>query len=73
MARIEKYRTQRAPHYGKVRGGAAVLLIAWFALFPAPAHAFVAAGDGIFPGTLIPPQIAPTDEAYILSLVLSPM
>src|SRR5207247_345622 len=28
-------------------------------------HAFVAAGDRVFPGTLILPQIAPTDEAYM--------
>jgi hypothetical protein len=40
-------------------------LTAWFAALPASAHAFVAAGDRVFPGTLILPQIAPTDEAYI--------
>src|ERR1700756_5514861 len=39
--------------------------MAWFATFSAAAHAFVSAGDRIFPGTLILPQIAPTDEAYI--------
>jgi len=41
------------------------LLIASFALFSIPAHAFVSAGDRMFPGTLILPQIAPTDETYI--------
>jgi hypothetical protein len=62
---IETHRTQRGPNTGRVRGSAAALLIAGLALLPAPAHAFVAAGDRIFPGTLILPQIAPTDEAYI--------
>jgi hypothetical protein len=62
---IETHRTQRGPNTGRVRDSAAALLIAGLALLPAPAHAFVAAGDRIFPGTLILPQIAPTDEAYI--------
>src|SRR5215471_18834875 len=62
---IESHRAQRGLNCGKVRGGAIALLIACFALLPAPAHAFVAAGDRVFPGTLILPQIAPTDEAYI--------
>jgi hypothetical protein len=62
---IETHRTQRGPNTGRVRGSAVALLIAGLALLPAPAHAFVAAGDRIFPGTLILPQIAPTDEAYI--------
>jgi hypothetical protein len=44
---------------------AVLLLIASFVLFPVSAHAFVAAGDRVFPATLILPQIAPTDEAYI--------
>ena len=56
---------KRGPNRGRVRGGATALLIAYIALFPASAHAFVAAGDRVFPGTLILPQIAPTDEAYI--------
>jgi hypothetical protein len=62
---IETHPTRRAPNTGKVPGSAVALLIAGFALLPAPAHAFVAAGDRVFPGTLILPQIAPTDEAYI--------
>jgi hypothetical protein len=45
--------------------GPVLLLIISFLLLPIPAHAFVAAGDRVFPGTLILPQIAPTDEAYI--------
>jgi hypothetical protein len=45
--------------------GAVLRLIAFFVLLPVPAHAFVSAGDRVFPGTLILPQIAPTDEAYI--------
>jgi hypothetical protein len=48
-----------------VRSGSVPLLIVWFSLVCSPAYAFVAAGDRIFPGTLILPQIAPTDEAYI--------
>src|SRR5260370_24381405 len=62
---IEKQRIQRGPNCGRVRGGAAALLMTYIALSPGPAHAFVAAGDRIFPVTLILPQIAPTDEAYI--------
>jgi hypothetical protein len=63
---IESHRTERGgPNTGKVRGSAVALLIAGLALLSAPVHAFVAAGDRIFPGTLILPQIAPTDEAYI--------
>jgi hypothetical protein len=62
---IETHPTRRAPNTGKVPGSAVALLIAGFALLPAPAHAFVSAGDRVFPGTLILPQIAPTDEAYI--------
>ena len=62
---IETHPTRRAPNTGKVPGSAVALLIAGFALLPAPADAFVAAGDRVFPGTLILPQIAPTDEAYI--------
>jgi hypothetical protein len=62
---IEKHRIQRGPNCSKVRIGAVPLLIAWFAVFPAPAHAYIAAGDRVFPGTLILPQIAPTDETYI--------
>jgi hypothetical protein len=65
VVRIEKYRTQRGPNCRKVRGSAVGLFITCIALSPGPAHAFVAAGDRIFPGTLILPQIAPTDEAYI--------
>jgi hypothetical protein len=65
MVRIGKHRTQRGTNCGKVRGGAVALFITYIALSPGPAHAFVAAGDRIFPGTLILPQIAPTDEAYI--------
>jgi hypothetical protein len=65
VVRIEKYRTQRGPNCRKVRGGAVALFITYITLSPGPAHAFVAAGDRIFPGTLILPQIAPTDEAYI--------
>jgi hypothetical protein len=59
------HRTQLRPNRSKLRIRAVVLLIASFALFPVPAHAFVSAGDRVFPGTLILPQIAPTDEAYI--------
>jgi hypothetical protein len=62
---IETHPTRRAPNTGKVPGSAVALLIAGFALLAAPAHAFVSAGDRVFPGTLILPQIAPTDEAYI--------
>jgi len=62
---IETHRTERGPHTGKVRGSAVALLVVGLALLPAPVHAFVAAGDRMFPGTLILPQIAPTDEAYI--------
>ena len=65
MVCIEKHRIQRGPKRGRAGGGAVALLIASIALLPAPAHAFVAAGDRVFPGTLILPQIAPTDEAYI--------
>jgi hypothetical protein len=60
----EMHRIQRRPNRSRLRIGAS-LLIASFALFPVPAHAFVAAGDRVFPGTLILPQIAPTDETYI--------
>lgn len=60
----EMHRIQRRPNRSRLRIGAS-LLIASFALFPVPAHAFVAAGDRMFPGTLILPQIAPTDETYI--------
>ena len=63
--RIEKRRIKHGPNDSRVRIGAVLLLTAWFATFPAPADAFVAAGDRVFPGTLILPQIAPTDEAYI--------
>ena len=62
---IEKHRIQRGPDCVRIRGSAVALLIAGLALLPAPVHAFVAAGDRVFPGTLILPQIAPTDEAYI--------
>ena len=62
---IETNATRGGPNTCKFRGSAIALLIGGFALLPAPAHAFVAAGDRIFPGTLILPQIAPTDEAYI--------
>src|SRR5438045_2034502 len=48
-----------------VRSRALLLPVAWFATFSGAAHAFVAAGDRVFPGILILPQIAPTDEAYI--------
>src|SRR6266851_2573916 len=65
MVCIEKHRIQRGLNCGRAGGGAVALLIASIALFTAPAHAFVAAGDRVFPGTLILPQIAPTDEAYI--------
>ena len=60
----EMHRIQRRPNRSRLRISAS-LLIASFALFPVPAHAFVAAGDRMFPGTLILPQIAPTDETYI--------
>ena len=53
------------PSCGRVRAGGVALLIGCIALSPASAHAFVAAGDRVFPGTLILPQIAPADEAYI--------
>jgi len=56
---------KRGQNCGRVRGGAVALLIAYIALFTTSARAFVAAGDRVFPGTLILPQIAPTDEAYI--------
>jgi hypothetical protein len=62
---IETHRTERGPNTGKVRGSAVAFSIAGLALLPAPVHAFVAAGDRVFPGTLILPQIAPTDEAYL--------
>jgi hypothetical protein len=62
---IEKHRIQHGPNCSRVRIGVVLLLTAWFATFPAPVHAFVATGDRVFPGTLILPQIAPTDEAYI--------
>jgi hypothetical protein len=62
---IEMPRIQYSPNCSRVRIGALLLLITWFELFFAQAHAFVAAGDRVFPGTLILPQIAPTDEAYI--------
>jgi len=65
VVRVEKQRIQYDPNCGRVRGGAVALLITYIALSPGPAHAFVAVGDRIFPGTLILPQIAPTDEAYI--------
>jgi hypothetical protein len=65
VACIYKHGIRRGPNRSTVRIGAVLLLTAWFAAFPAPAHAFVAAGDRVFPGTLILPQIAPTDEAYI--------
>src|SRR5689334_22649076 len=58
------HRIQRRPNHSRLRIGAS-LLFACFALSPVPAHPFVAAGDRVFPGTLILPQIAPTDEAYI--------
>ena len=63
----DMHRIQRHPNRSRVRTGAVLLLIASFALFPVPANPFVAAGDRVFPGTLILPQIAPTDEAYIQS------
>jgi hypothetical protein len=65
VARIEKHRTPRGPNFGNVRGGAVAVITTCIALFSGPAGAFVAAGDRVFPGTLILPQIAPTDEAYI--------
>jgi hypothetical protein len=61
--RIEKHRLLRGRNCTRIR--ALLLLTVWFATFSAPAQAFVAAGDRVFPGTLILPQIAPTDEAYI--------
>ena len=51
----EMHRIQRRPNRSRLRIGAS-LLIASFALFPVPAHAFVAAGDRVFPGTLILPD-----------------
>jgi len=63
--RSERHRNQRGPDWGRAHGGVAVFLTACITLFPQPAQAFVAAGDRMFPGTLILPQIAPTDEAYI--------
>src|SRR5215467_12373813 len=59
------HRMQGHPNRSRLRIGVVLLLIAPFALFPVPVHAFVAAGDRVFPGTLILPQIAPTDETYI--------
>jgi hypothetical protein len=50
-------RLQRLP-------AAAALGIAGLALFATGAHAYSAAGDRIFPGTLILPQIAPSDQFY---------
>jgi hypothetical protein len=63
--RIEKQRIQRGPSCARVRIAAVPLLITWFALFPAPVQAYIAAGDRVFPGTLILPEIAPTDETYL--------
>jgi hypothetical protein len=60
----EMHRIQRRPNRSRLRIGAS-LFVASLALFPVPAHAFVAAGDRVFPATLILPQIAPTDETYI--------
>jgi hypothetical protein len=60
----EMHRIQRRPNRSRLRIGAS-LFIASFALFPVPAHAYIAAGDRVFPGTLILPQIAPTDETYL--------
>src|ERR1700674_5069413 len=60
----EMHRIQRRPNRSRLRIGAS-LLIASFALLPVRADAFVAAGDRVFQGTLILPQIAPTDETYI--------
>jgi hypothetical protein len=60
----EMHRIQRRPNRSRLRVGAS-LFVASLALFPVPAHAFVAAGDRVFPATLILPQIAPTDETYI--------
>ena len=65
MVCVENHRTERGPNCGKVRVGGIALMLTCIALFSGPAHAFVAAGDRVFPGTLILPQIAPTDEAYI--------
>ena len=62
---LEKHRIQLGGNRGRLWIGAVLLLAAWFAAFSSPAGAFVAAGDRVFPGTLILPQIAPTDEAYI--------
>jgi hypothetical protein len=56
---------KRGPNRGRVRAGTVAFLIAYVVLFSASGHAFVAAGDRVFPGTLILPQIAPTDEAYV--------
>jgi hypothetical protein len=63
--RFEKHPIQNCPKRTALRIRALLLPLAWFATFAATAHAFVAAGDRVFPGTLILPQIAPTDEAYI--------
>jgi hypothetical protein len=46
-------------------GAAAALLIAAAVLFPGAGQAYTAAGDRIFPATLILPQVAPTDEFYL--------
>jgi hypothetical protein len=63
--RIQKHPIHKGRNRTAVRIRALLLPLAWLAIFSAPAHAFVAAGDRVFPGTLILPQIAPTDEAYI--------
>jgi hypothetical protein len=62
---VSKAWIPRYPDRSRLRISAVLLLIASFALFPVRIHAFVAAGDRVFPGTLILPQIAPTDETYI--------
>src|SRR5436853_409356 len=62
---IQKHPIQNGRKRTGVRSRALLLPVAWFATFSGAAHAFVAAGDRVFPGTLILPQIAPTDEAYI--------
>ena len=61
----EMHRIQHRPNRCRWRIGSVLLLLAPFALLPVPVHAFVTAGDRVFPGTLILPQIAPTDETYI--------
>jgi hypothetical protein len=46
-------------------GAAAAFAVAAAVMSPGACLAYTAAGDRIFPATLILPQVAPTDEAYV--------